>query len=230
MKELIARICFRFARFFRETGSRFRSIDSARRQIIRDWKQQEGETKLRYTYTLDEQATVFDLGGYQGDFASEIYARYRAKVLVFEPHPVYAGHISRRFEKNPEVEVYPFGLGARDEVLLLGTEGESSSTLMIGDKNKAVEAEIKNAKSFLELHEVRKIDLLKINIEGGEYELLEHLLKEDLIGRIENLQIQFHHFVPDAVSRMKAIKKALAETHELTYEFEFLWENWQKKN
>ena len=40
-----------------------------------------------------------------------------------------------------------------------------------------------------------KIDLLKINIEGGEYEVLENLIENDLIKNIDNIQIQFHDFV-----------------------------------
>ena len=35
--------------------------------------------------------------------------------------------------------------------------------------------------------------LMKINIEGGEFELLERLLETRLISRIENIQVQFHN-------------------------------------
>ena len=59
--------------------------------------------------------------------------------------------------------------------------------------------------------------------------MLECLLDNDLIGSIDNLQIQFHDFVPDAEKRMNAIKARLGLTHELTYEYIFVWENWKKK-
>ena len=36
------------------------------------------------------------------------------------------------------------------------------------------------------------VDLIKINIEGGEYELLEAILDNNLAKAFDNLQIQFH--------------------------------------
>jgi hypothetical protein len=41
--------------------------------------------------------------------------------------------------------------------------------------------------------------------------------------------VQFHDFVPNAEPRMRQIQQALAETHELTYAYPFVWENWRRK-
>ena len=70
---------------------------------------------------------------------------------------------------------------------------------------------------------------MKVNIEGGEYELLEHLLDRALIGRIEHLQVQFHDFVPDAERRMKALQARLPLTHALEWQYEFVWESWRRR-
>lgn len=75
-----------------------------------------------------------------------------------------------------------------------------------------------------------EIALMKINIEGGEYELLEHMLDTGLVSRVCNFQVQFHDFVPDAYPRMLAIQERLRATHELTYYFPFIWENWKRKD
>ena len=48
--------------------------------------------------------------------------------------------------------------------------------------------------------------LMKINIEGGEYDLLEELLDENMIKQIVNLQVQFHDFVERSDERMKKSK------------------------
>jgi predicted transcriptional regulator len=45
--------------------------------------------------------------------------------------------------------------------------------------------------------------------------------------RVRDLQIQFHNFVPDAEKRAEAITRQLSATHELTYKFYFVWENWR---
>lgn len=73
------------------------------------------------------------------------------------------------------------------------------------------------------------IDLMKINIEGAEYDLLEHILNRDLAGRINNIQVQFHNFIENCGERMFAIQKKLGETHQLTYQYLYVWENWEKK-
>jgi len=67
-------------------------------------------------------------------------------------------------------------------------------------------------------------------IEGGEYDLLEHLIKTKYIKRIKNLQVQFHDFVDQAQERMDNIQKELSKTHQLTYQYLFVWENWERKH
>lgn len=230
MKKLIARICFRIAVFFRRLGKNFTPLDTKRQQIVADWKAQKGENRLRYEYDLPARPVVFDLGGFEGDWTSEIAARYQARIEIFEPHPVFADNIRKRFRSNSDINIHVFGLGARDEKLNLGTDAESTSTFKTQDKISVVEVDLKKAKDFINQGNFQQVDLVKINIEGGEYELLEHLIEEGLITKFKELQIQFHHFVPDAMARMKSIQNELSKTHELTYQFEFLWENWRIRN
>jgi hypothetical protein len=68
-----------------------------------------------------------------------------------------------------------------------------------------------------------------VNIEGGEYELLERMLERGLTERVCDLQIQFHNFSPDAAERMAAIQRGLAATHRPTYQYRFVWENWRRR-
>jgi hypothetical protein len=67
---------------------------------------------------------------------------------------------------------------------------------------------------------------MKINIEGGEYELLEHLINSGLVSRIRRMQIQFHDFVPDAVARRARLVEALARSHRQSWSYYFVWEEW----
>ena len=70
---------------------------------------------------------------------------------------------------------------------------------------------------------------MKINIEGAEYDLLEHLIDTGLISNIHNIQVQFHDFVSNAEQRMIMLQKELEKTHGLTYQYPFVWENWRVK-
>ena len=71
--------------------------------------------------------------------------------------------------------------------------------------------------------------LLKMNIEGGEYEVLPRLIETGLILAVDNLQIQFHPIDSQSPGRMKAIQLALEKTHELTWRYQWVWENWKRR-
>jgi hypothetical protein len=74
-----------------------------------------------------------------------------------------------------------------------------------------------------------KVDLLKINIEGGEFPLLEHLIASGLINKVIHLQIQFHDFFPDATARRERIRLLLTRTHVEQWNFPFIWESWKRR-
>jgi hypothetical protein len=76
---------------------------------------------------------------------------------------------------------------------------------------------------------IEHVDLIKINTEGGEFELLERMIETGLVPRFVNMQVQFHNVADDSTPRMEAIQRELAKTHELTYEYRYVWENWTRK-
>ncbi len=76
---------------------------------------------------------------------------------------------------------------------------------------------------------VEHINLIKINIEGGEYPLLEHIAKKNMFRIADEYQIQFHNFIDGAEHMRESITDALAKTHNRTWCYTFVWENWQIK-
>ena len=200
---------------------------------LRRWRADQAENKLRYEYDLSSDDVVLDLGGYEGSWAAEIFARYGCKIHVFEPMPAYYDAICNRFSRNQRIQSHPFGLSKTTCTTSLSVEDDASSQWK--KSSNQVEIQLRDAAAFLEqlgLEELggAKIGLCKINIEGGEYELLERLLDTGCISQFQNLQIQFHTFVPEATARMEAIQRRLQETHELTYQYRFVWENWRLRS
>jgi FkbM family methyltransferase len=189
------------------------------------WFRDHGDTTLKFDYDLTSESVVFDLGGYEGDWTAEICARYGPRVYVFEPVPHYYERIRLRFARNPAIRAFPFGLAEADKQARLSLEGIASSAYKGGQNMEMVE--LREADAFLRREEIDSIHLMTINIEGGEYDLLDHLLLTGWIPRIRDLQIQFHDFVPNAEVRMKRIQRGLSETHDLTYQYPFVWENWR---
>jgi len=201
---------------------------SPQEKICRDWARAEGDRTLRLQYDLTAESWVLDLGGYQGQWASDIFAVSGCRVDVFEPVKSFAEQMKNRFAKNPRIRVFGFGLGASDRKETITINGAASSCVRSGSGAKSEEIEIKSILSFLKKEGSREVALMKVNIEGGEYELLEALLNDGAISRVRDLQVQFHDFVSGAEERRAALHIRLQATHRLTYEFPFIWENWRR--
>lgn len=191
------------------------------------WKLLDGENNFRLNYDIVDSDIVIDLGGYKGDWTKRIFEKYNCNVLVFEPVKDFYEEIKNKFSKEEKVKVFKFGLGSKNSSENIFLSGDSSS--MISKTGAKTTVEIKSAKEFLEKEDIKKVKLVKINIEGAEYELLEHLIANDLCETFENIQVQFHKFIPDYEERRLDISKKLSSTHEITYNFDMVWENWKLK-
>lgn len=189
------------------------------------WSAIDGDHTLRLDYELNRDSVVFDLGGYKGEWSEQIYNRYMCRIFVFEPVPSFAAQIVERFRGNNNVTVCDFALGPKNTVLSLVLSENATSSYSSSDGD-AIQAEMKEFVAFLEQREIQKIDLLKINIEGGEFELLDHLISTGCISRVKHLQVQFHNFVPAASERMENLRRRLWETHAPTYSLDWIWDSW----
>jgi FkbM family methyltransferase len=192
--------------------------------MVTKWCSDGGDYKLRFNYELNEESVILDLGGYQGQWASDLFSRYRCNIFIFEPVIDFSDQIKERFVNNNQIKVLPFGLGkfSRSEIIHLSADGSST----FGKSTNREKIEIVDVKDWIDTRKIGEIALIKINIEGGEYELLDRLIETELIKNIENIQVQFHNISKDSRSQMKRIQKALSHTHMPTYQYEFVWENW----
>jgi len=225
MKKLLRRLFDKAGQVSLGVGKRISPVLMEQRVV--PWFQDKGDSTHRLQYDLNASSIVLDLGGYEGQWASDIYSRYCCTVHVFEPVQAYAENIQRRFAGNAHIQVYPFGLGATNTEIQIGLSNDGSSVFQKTAQTET--GQLVEAKAFFDRNGIGEIDLMKINIEGGEYEFLEYLLDTGLAVKIKDVQVQFHDFVPNAETRMKSIQERLSQTHSLTYQYEFVWENWRVK-
>lgn len=199
---------------------------SPMRKQLKLWHANNGDKTLRLDYDLDQDSIVFDLGGYEGQWSSDIFSKYRCTIHCFEPVELFAKNIENRFANNNKILVHQFGLSNENKRVKISHRADGSSIFRGQPKE---EIQLVKAIDFMKQNKTDEIDLMKINIEGGEYDLLEHLIDTGLIANIKDIQIQFHDCVPAARERMIKIQENLKKTHKLTYQYEFVWENWQLK-
>lgn len=189
------------------------------------WLRDNGDKKLRLDYDILEDDLVIDVGGYEGQWASDIYSKYRCKIHVFEPVKQYAENIKERFSKNQDIKVYALGLGASEREIAFSITGDSSTVISNNDASNVVS--LISFKKWCDALGVKEIALIKINIEGGEYELLEHIIECGLVKIIKNIQVQFHNTVENSDRKVYEIQSRLRETHFPTWQYSYVWENWR---
>jgi FkbM family methyltransferase len=195
---------------------------------VQPWFAAKGDQTLRLDYDLNSDSIVFDVGGYKGEFAAEILCKYNANIYIFEPIKDFFLIIKNKFSNNEKVKPFNFGLAGKEQELEISLSDNSSSVYLNGENRETIQ--LKSIVDFIKTNNIKQIDLIKINIEGGEYELLESLIDNGCISIFKNMQIQFHDFLfENAKERMNKIQENLSKTHELTYQYEFVWENWKIK-
>lgn len=147
----------------------------------------------------------------------------------FEPLPCYYGPLVRRFEQTEQVVVRRYGLGEVSGPSLIGMAQMGSSEFL---KKNLVRVDMRDvAAVFDELGEP-EVDLMKINIESGEYKLLERMLQKDLLKKCRKLMVQFHLQWPSRRESVR-LRQSLIERIELTREpelkYAFVWESCTRK-
>lgn len=74
-------------------------------------------------------------------------------------------------------------------------------------------AQLRNCDTVFKELGIEKVDLMKINIEGGEYNLVGKLIDSGLIEKIKYLQIQFHDFVENSEEKRENLRSQLTKAH-----------------
>lgn len=201
-----------------------------RDRLARHWIHElDGDHTYRLDYPLGPDDLVMDVGGYRGQFASDIHGRFGCHVHIYEPLPAFADAIEERFRHNPKVTCHAYGLGEATREERIHIAGDATSVIAASDSTETISIR-SAAEEIEEVTAVAPVALLKLNIEGLEFEVLDALVDAGAISGIRFLQIQFHDFVPDAEARRSQLHAQLARTHRLQWDFPFVWESWERSD
>jgi FkbM family methyltransferase len=187
-----------------------------------------GDRQLVEDLPLSPDDLVIDAGGFKGAWTNEILCRYGSRVKVFEPVPAFAEDLRKRFSRNPRVEVFQAALANRDGKTEMAVCGDGSSMFRAG-RMPAVSVPVCDIARVIRDSKVAQIGCLKLNIEGGEFDVLERLIAEGSIRLVRVLLVQFHRVAEDSEQRRQDIQRALTQTHESMFDFPFVWEGWRRK-
>jgi len=165
--------------------------------------------------SLPPNPIVVDIGGFIGDFALYAAARLRARrVVVCEPSPRNWLLLVKNIQDNHcEDRVIMVNKAVTDGRAVMldieapdrGGKPESPPTDRVASKKKPVDCI--SLAALLEEFKIPEMHLLKIDCEGGEYEILLSISPEVLAG-IRNIVFEYHE-IDGFSEKLKAVRERL---------------------
>ena len=163
---------------------------------------------------LKETDVFADVGGYRGDVTAIVRKLFDCTCYIYEPYPEFYEQCRKRFENDPKVTAFNYGLGNgnRQQKLYYHADGTS----LYDEGSVGVEVEIRDAKEVL-----KDFQAIKLNCEGAEYEILESI-RDSLAPQ---MLIQFHKHGGDKNEAVGILKK----THTMVWpKARKRWELWRQ--
>lgn len=148
--------------------------------------------------SLAARPTVVDIGGYIGDFSLYAAKRLNArKVVVCEPSKKNFAILRRNVERNRyEGTIVPLNVAVSNaDSLLMNVDLPDNQQVNVssysGGGPGLERIPCISLEKLIDAHQLEYIDLLKIDCEGGEYDILLNAT-DRLFARIGNIVFEYH--------------------------------------
>lgn len=198
------------------------------------WRQDRGDEILVLDYPLNENSYVIELGGYQGLWTKRISQKFNCNILVVEPIQEFYNKMITEFDyylksNREKIKTENAGISTEEKELNFTVDGDATSAHI--KSQSLIPIKCYTLEYFMSKHNIEKIDLIQVNIEGEEYPLLENWIESGLLQKIKFLQVQYHRIGENYEMRHKKIQDSLREIgFSLRWEYPFVWESWVNDN
>ena len=183
---------------------------------------------------ISKDSVVYSIGvGSNIDFDIALIEKFSLVVHAFDPTPRSIKWVeSQSLTKN--FRFYPVGLAGQNGTMNFFPPARKSSTHFSPvkrydeDDKDIIVAPVKNLETIASDLGHNSIDLLKMDIEGAEYEVIDSLEKSKI--QINQILIEFHHMykgIPisktiKAIEKLQRMGFELFNISQRTYEFSFI--------
>lgn len=179
-------------------------------------------------YTLadvvPDDAVVLSFGiGTDSLFEEDILKRYHnAHVYAFDPTPMTIEYV-RKLDDEPRFHFYPYGLSKENgmQTFYLPKNKKNVSCSMIKNQatsNETIQVEMKTFSSILTMcNFAKEINILKMDIEGVEFSVIDDILNLDI--DIQQICLEIHPYIfKDRFNKSKGfINKLLAHQYVISH-------------
>jgi len=182
-----------------------------------------------YEYPLDilpvmTRPTIFDIGAHIGSFSLFALGTYPdAHVYSFEPSKDNFGYLKKNLKKNDigweRCKAYNFALGDYHGSGILNVSGENDGYALAShnEHNFIQPCSVRTLADICKEHVISRIDILKVDVEGGEYDILQHEESFKLLQEKVRFLLLEHHYI-NSKKNVNWIKQRLKSSFDIIFE------------
>jgi FkbM family methyltransferase len=166
---------------------------------------------------LNAKSIIYS-GGVGSDisFEHELVRRFSCEVVLLDPSPTGVKTMALPENKIPEFHYFPLALAGCTGRLNLAPPPHGDSWSVENDSTVKVDVPCTDLLSLMRQNRHDHIDLLKLDIEGSEYDVIDDFLKRKI--PVRQLSVEFHHAIIPGIRRSQSIRavfKLIARGYKL---------------
>ncbi len=151
----------------------------------------------------NKQATVLSFGlGEDISFDMTVMQKYDAKVYGFDPTPKSLKYV-KSIDTGDNFTLLEYAIANQDGQLTFNlprNEDHVSGSFVDIDSTNTITVQAKKLQTILDELKIVDIDILKMDIEGAEYDVIEDMIDSKIFPN--QVLIEYHHFF-DSISNKK---------------------------
>lgn len=188
---------------------------------------------LRENHSINKESIFYVIGGHSGDISDRIINKFDCFTDIFEPSEYWFNFLVDKYKNNPKVRVFNFGFANEEKECKLyhhgdkeGYQGDGSNIYVESDKFEVIK--LKKASDWIKDNNIESVNLIEFNCEGAEFEIIKDLFDNNLLNKINTIQVQFHK-INNHEQLLSETRERLMNTHNQSWNIPNIFECWDLK-
>jgi len=154
---------------------------------------------------VEKDDFVIDIGFNYGLFSMVSLKNNPKKIIAFEPNPKLVSNY-QKFLNHEKIELHQKAVSNKEGIVTFKENNDPGMSTLSndlithpgwGDVNTTYEVELINFYQFLQENNINRIDYLKVDCEGSEYDIFDSIPNEYLTNQVKKIALEFHYKFED---------------------------------